>query len=424
MPVAIGFGLATLMLTSAMLLRSHNDTMTANLQEATGSSLNVSEGGVTRVQSFINNHRPVATYNLSDWANARTTVSTVAQCQPPDTAQITAFVNAARTWQNVDPSDPGKGQFRLVNYTYVPSNSALPNAAPGTGILEVEGRLTNTSSINALRVTIPVQSGDMSGVPIPGLWMNRGAPGNNTIQGNVLTNDCTVPLSSITTTGVDPNTNEPYRAYYTTMQFPPVPTQPPSNQLNTLPRNAFSNNNTNHVVLPHSSDRPTTRLLNNGRSVQVYEYSIDNLRIPQNGSLTITPGTRVTFYLNGDIDRGGNIVHDCTAAPAGVECRPTNFQIYGYGPVGSTICLNGNNFIDMFILAPNYTVGVAGAGGDGGIRGSVWVRDWSNGGSCGSNTNNITVLQTADWDLMSVMPLNLPPRFSPASLWQRQEARP
>lgn len=422
MPVAIGFGLAILMVSATLLLRSQNDDVTANLQEATGSSLNVAESGVAKVQSFINNNRSVATYNLSAWTNARTTVSTNNLCGATSTTDVVAYAAAARNWQNVDPSNPSKGQYRVVNYTYVANDSTRPNSAPGIGTLQVEGRLTNRSSVNALRVTIPVQAGDMSGVPIPGLWLASGPTGGNAIRGNVLTNDCTVPLSNYRVTGTDPS-NEPYRAYYTTMQFPALPTQPAANTLNTLPQNLGNN-----PVLPQANDRPTTRTLNNGRTVEVYEYLINgNLSIPNNSSLTITPGRRVTFYLNGSINSGGNIIHDCSTLPVGstVECNPTNFQIFGYGPVGSRICINGNRYIDTFILAPNYSAGVAGAGNNsGGIRGSVWVRDWDNGGGCGSNTQNVTVIQTGSWDLMSVMPLNLPPRFAPISTWQRQPAAP
>ncbi|HEY9620051.1 MAG TPA: hypothetical protein V6C78_06765, partial [Crinalium sp.] len=157
----------------------------------------------------------------------------------------------------------------------------------------------------------------------------------------------------------------------------------------------------------------------NGQSVQVYEYRVDNLDIHNSKDLTITPGRHVTFYLNGNIERGGDIIHDCSVAP-GSGCQPTDFQIFGYGPAGSYICTNGNRYIDTFILAPNYYAGVAGSGGgQGGFRGAVWVGDWSNGSGCGSNTTNITVVQTADWNAIGLTPRNLPPKLAPASTWER-----
>jgi len=419
MPLAIGFGLAIMMVTAAMLLRSHSDNTTAALQEATGSSLNVAESGLTRIQTFVNNNRPIATYSMSDWLQAPTRMPNLRPCSPTNPNQVVNFANAVRQWQNVDPADPSKGQFRLVDYVYTASDPTRPHKAPGTAVLEVEGRLTNRSSISSLEVTIPINPGDIIGVPIPGVWLAQGGIGGNRIAGNVVMNDCNTSPDSINTTGIDPNTGEPYESQHTDLVFPELPPQP-NPPLNTLPNNIQDN-----LVIPRSGDQAVSRQLNNGETVQVYEYVLNDLQIHQNASLTIRPGRRVTFYLNGDIERGGNIRHDCTTAPPGVYCSPTNFQVYGYGPVGSSICLNGNNYIDMFILAPNYTVGVAGGGGgQGGIRGSVWARDWSTGGSCGSNTSNTTVVQTANWDMLGLVPQNLPPRLGPLRVWQRQEATP
>jgi hypothetical protein len=362
----------------------------------------------------------MATYNLNDWLQAPTQMPNVTACSPTNTNQIASYATAARNWQNVDSTDPSKGQYRLANYTYVPSNPSQPHKEPGTGVLEVEGRLTNRSNISRLQVSIPVQPGDIIGVPIPGVWIAQGGIGGNRIQGDVMTNDCNAALSSINTTGVNPDTGDPYQAQYTNLQLPALPAQP-NPPLNTLPGNISTN-----VVLPRPGDQAVTRQLNSGQMVQVFEYVLNNLQIAQSSSLTITPGQRITFYLNGNISRGGNIRHDCTTAPVGVRCTPTNFQVFGYGPVGSSICLNGNNYIDMFILAPNYAVGVAGGGGgQGGVRGSVWSREWSNGNSCGSNTSNTTVVQTATWeDMVGLMPQNLPPQVAPISTWQRQEATP
>ena len=159
----------------------------------------------------------------------------------------------------------------------------------------------------------------------------------------------------------------------------------------------------------------------------MYEYSVPGaVNLHNNSSLTITPGKKVVFYLDGNIPKGGDINHDCTAynaASPATLCKPTDFQIFGYGPAGSQICRNGNNYLEAFIFAPNYEVGVAGSGGGaGGIKGSVWINDWSNGSGCGSNTSNIVVEQTANWNELGLKPRNLPPKIAPTALWQRQEA--
>jgi hypothetical protein len=415
LPTALGFGLVILLVASALLLRSQDDRVDASIQRASSSSLNVTEGGITRLQAFIDANRPVATYNLSQWLTASTSMTNLSVCSNPTPATVEAFATAATTWQNIDPADASKGQFRLANYTYIADNTAQPHSTPGRGILEVEGRLPDQQSVNRVRITIPVQPGDVIGVPVPGVWVVTGGTQNNTIEGNMLLNDCSVSPSQVRITGDDPRTGLPYQMRHTNIRLPALPTRPlPA--LNSLPSTTIDSN----ITLPRLTDVPVTRTVN-GQTVQVYEYDVSNLNIANNKTLTITPGRRVTFYLTGNIERGGDIVHSCDGVPASTGCQPTNFQIFGYGPTGSYICTNGVGYIDAFILAPNYYAGVAGSGGgQGGIRGAVWVGDWSNGSGCGSNTTNITVRQTADWNAIGLTPQNLPPKLAAASTWERQ----
>jgi hypothetical protein len=174
----------------------------------------------------------------------------------------------------------------------------------------------------------------------------------------------------------------------------------------------------------NSIDTATTKVIN-GQSVQVYEYLVNSINMSGNSTLTITPGQRVTFYLDGDIDSQGNsnVVHSCQDAANNPipNCKPTDFQIFGYGGSGSKICLIGNKVIEAFILAPNYTGGVSGAGGGaGGIKGSVWLGSWSTGGSCGSNTTNSVIQQQARWDELGLTPKNLPPKLGGGGSWGQQ----
>ncbi|MDX2211842.1 MAG: hypothetical protein SFY66_01010 [Oculatellaceae cyanobacterium bins.114] len=416
LPISLVCGLIILLLGGTLLLRSQNDQVTASMQQAADSSLNTTEGGVTRIQAFIEANRAIATYNLSDWLTATTTLSAqFSSCSATTTAQIVNFATTATSWQNIDPQNPSRGQFRLVNYTYVADNPAQPRSTPGRGILEVEGRSQNQQSTNRLRITIPILAGDVTGTPVPGLWLAEGGTSNNRIQANVLLNDCSTPLNNISVTGNDPATGQPYRAQYTDLRIPALPPIP-SPLFNSLSTNINTN-----VTLPRTQDVPTVKVIR-GQTYQVYEYDVASLNIANNRSLTIRPGSMVRFYLRGSISRGGDIIHNCTGASS--TCTPTNFQIYGYGPQNSSICLNGNNRIEAFILAPNYSVGVAGTGGgQGGYFGAVWTRNWSNSGSCGSNTSNITVTQTANWDFIDTLPQNLPPKLSPASTWERLVAQ-
>jgi len=168
----------------------------------------------------------------------------------------------------------------------------------------------------------------------------------------------------------------------------------------------------------------------------IYRYSVTSIDIDGSNKVIITPGNKVTFYLNGDMHIQSEIRHNCAAG----ACNATNFQIYGYGnthdshTIGgvqvSHICINGSGATYGFILAPEYTIGVAGSGGSAGFIGSVWTKQWNPhpGGisSCGSNTTNTVVTQTADWDALGpeLAPKNIPPKLGSISSWQRQEASP
>ncbi|GAB4384954.1 MAG: hypothetical protein Kow00121_49210 [Elainellaceae cyanobacterium] len=442
MPVAIGFGLVAILVAGILLIRTQDDKATASLQRASDSSLNIAEAGLTRIQAFINTNRLIATQNWSDWNTTLNTNRTTNDCSGISQQDQVAIASAFATWQDIDPTDASKGQFRILDYVYTPDSSQT--RLPGKGELMVQGRLPDQQSIQQIKVTIPVQRDD-SNTAIPGLWLTNAVTrpngaievtDNNQVDGNALINDCRVNLSTIRVT-------PPHVARYTTRPFPPLPSNP-SSARNTLTssdipsgggsgggngngngRNSSSSTSTSTtpgLTLPRSTDVASTKTLADGQTAQVYEYWVANdLRIPQSSSISITPGMRVAIYLNGSLNGngGGDIVHDCAGA---TNCRPTDVQIYGYGAVGSRICLNGNDQLYAFILAPNYTAGVAGAGAGGGFYGAVWAKEWSTSGSCGSNTTNAVLHQTADWDLSDLIIEALPARLAPISAWERQEA--
>lgn len=476
LPVAMGMGLVMILVATTMLIRSQGDQVTASAQKATNQGLSAAETGITRFQDLINTNRIIALYRdcqgtrssgacldsgtTLSWANPTTIPGINAACTGGGASTVTAA--SATTWTPVDPSNLSLGQYRLDSYVYpAPGTPGTVGVAPGTGQLTVEGRVnqedangdgdnTDVADISVgtattkLQVNVPVQQGDLNSVPIPGAWIGTGGTGNNTIQGNVLLNDCSAALNSVTVTGTDPSTGQDYVKQHTSMTFPTPPTKPtfiPNQVLGTIDGGTMSGlgatsigGSHERLTLPRASDVP------NG---SVYEYSVSSINIPNNSELVITPGQKVKLYLDGGIASGGDIIHSCGSlnedinsngvldsgedsngnGVLDVTCQPTDFQIFGYGPVGTQICMSGNNSIEAFIFAPNYTVGVAGSGGGaGGIKGSVWAKDWSNGSGCGSNTSNIVVVQTASWTSLGLTPQNLPPRLSPISSWQRQEA--
>lgn len=435
LPVALGFGLVTILVAGTLLIRTQDDKAIASLQRTSDSSLNVAEAGVTRIQAFINLNRLIATKNWGDWNTTLNTNTATNANDCTGTSQQDQVGIAARfaNWQNVDPSDPSKGQFKILDYVYTPDSSSA--SLPGKGVLTVQGRLPDQASqhqgipVQQIKVTIPVLRDD-SHTAVPGLWLTNAvtrangtiqATENNQIVGNALINDCRVDLSTIRVTSS-------HIARYTTRPFPPLPLNP-SSAPNTLSSSAIRNSSS--LTLPRTTDVSTTKTLPDGRTVQVYEYWVDeqNFRIPQSSTLNITPGMRVAIYLNGSLNEngGGDIMHDCAGA---TNCYPTNVQIYGYAELPgyrsttASICLNGNDRLYAFVLAPEYTAGVAGAGSSGGIYGAIWAEDWSLGRGCGSNTQNGVVRQTADWDLSDlIVETPLPAKLAPISTWERQETR-
>jgi uncharacterized membrane protein YgcG len=162
----------------------------------------------------------------------------------------------------------------------------------------------------------------------------------------------------------------------------------------------------------------------NGQSTYVYSVTGD---IPSGTTINVTPGQRVVIFLSGSIENNVEINH-CGNLSAS-QCNPLNFQIYGTGSWGEQICMNGNRRIEAFILAPNYRVGVqGGGGGQGGIKGAIWAKTWSNPDTkidsqdCASNTSNVVVEQTGNWNDLGVSPKFLPPPISGIREWKQTNA--
>ncbi len=309
---------------------------------------------------------------------------------------------------------------RLIDGTATATTGKFfPTTTPGTGTLKLEGQVgTNFSATSDLQVNISVQAGDISSVPVPGLWLNSGGmSGGQKVQGNILLNDCSISASSTTYQDIDratnkpyidPDTNQPYQTKQTSVNFPALPTKPA-----TIPNTLTLNSHTN-ITLPDTVNH--TFSTKNGQTV--YEYSV--AEIPRGANITITAGQKVIFYLDGNIEKGADVTHNCGTV---ASCKATDFQIFGYNSTGSPyLCFNGNNHIDAFIFAPKYSAGVAGGGHSGGFYGSLWVNDFTNAPSCSSSSSHTVVFQSANWAALGLTPKNLPPKISSITSWQRQEA--
>ncbi|BFM39140.1 hypothetical protein OLK001_10660 [Synechocystis sp. LKSZ1] len=488
MPLVIMIGLIVIIVGAILLQKGRQDQMTAVSQKQSAQALSVAEAGITRIQNLVlGTYAPLypdcetvvpsdapagwdsakmgrnssgvclndgggTTSPVLSWANMTSTNSVVKSnlnvCSGnpgtgPDSIDRSTLIKAValnnQTWQSLDSTNPSKGQYRIVSYRFTPQASPSPSylpKPPGTGILTIEGRVNQSDGNNAtarIEVSIPLTP-NTTPFSVPGVWITNGGTGNNTINGDVLLNDCNVALNTI-------NVVSGNKVTYTNQQFPTRPTVTCTGFGNSSNNFSFAGSGTSPtslnylespsgtITLPRGTDQDDVP----GSTEGTYHYCVNEVAFNSGTNrITITAGKKVQFYLGKSINVGANseIVHNCTGYSGSGSCVPTDFQIYGYDDSTSpqpSICLTGNNYLETFILAPAYKVGVAGSGGGaGGIKGSVWAKQWSNGGGCGSNTSNIVVVQTAEWNELVDnlgLPQYRPPALSPISNWSRRQVQ-
>jgi hypothetical protein len=410
LPIAMGFGLIVLVLGASTIVRSQSDRVTSIAQRSTGQSLNAAEIGVARFQERLQLHRASARYPACvNWqpgtdlqpvtsddicADTGSTASWFSPANIPDLnitcngadGYSTLPAIATRAWQNIDASDARRGQYRLIDYTYNPTTQQ--------GTLVVEGRVNPDNSDNMgttrLSVQIPVRS--VQGI-VPGLWV-KDSVNTQTIQANIV-GSCTGAITASPDTGYSVSQSG---------QVMPDPPAKPTSAIVDLGASMPSD-----LTLPRDTDTPNAE--------GVYQYSVGSI----NESFTITPGEKVSIWLEGDLDLQGEqkaIQHQCGTT---ANCSPFDARIYGLSSNG-TLNLGGNPAIcDVFFHGSNYTVSLngggqaQGCGGGANNNGIYWVKSWSGGGE----GNHIALNQTnATWEKAPIQP---PPTIAPINTWERQQ---
>ncbi|QHV00750.1 pilus assembly PilX family protein [Synechocystis sp. CACIAM 05] len=473
LPMAIMVGLVLTVIGIVMMQRSMFQQNDSSSKAATDKAQNAAEAGVTRIVNLLNEPRrrflatlpacvnpslrtagqacsDVSTGTdtvVPNWQNLSTTQirnwsGADVACKTIDSTVLTDVqtISNSAAWQSLP-----QGKFRLVGYKYTDANGAIlpPGDVPipngGVGILTVEGTVNEGQANEAksrIEVKIPVKPGPPETISVPGLWVTDAASdgsivGNNTIAGDVLVNDCNGNLA-----GVSFPTGSAYTAKFTNLDMPAVPPLPGTcsniatiNDTLTLPRTTGA-----------TPDAPTTVTLNNGSTVPAYVYCIGNINL-NGGGKTLTVNTldssnqrhMVIFHVTGNVNVQGNakILHECPMTGNPVNCtaypnyRITDFNIYGRAPAPTgggplpQICLAGGSYVDAFVLAPEYEYGVAGGGGNGGVRGTVMVKQISNSTGCGSSTNNVVITQTGNWEdqVQGIKPQATAPILGSLSGW-------
>jgi Tfp pilus assembly protein PilX len=450
LPMVIMVGLVLTVIGIVIMQRSLFQQNDSTSKAATDKAQNAAEAGVVRITNLLNDpqRRFLATLPacvsprlrtagqacsdvstgtgtvVPNWQNLSETQirnwsGTDVACKTIDSTVLTdvqALSNSA-AWQSLP-----QGKFRLVGYKYTDASGAIlpagdvPIPDGGVGVLTVEGNVNEGQANEAksrIEVKIPVKPGPPEVITVPGLWVTDAASdgsivGNNTIAGDVLVNDCGGNLS-----GVSFPTGSSYTAKYTNLDMPAVPPLPAPADCNDIP----TINNT--LTLPRTTDVLKTATLNNRTTVPAYFYCINSINL-NGGGKTLTVNTldssnqrqMVIFHVTGNVNVQGNakILHQCPMTGNPVNCttypnyRITDFNLYGRAPAPTggfplpQICLAGGSYVDAFVLAPEYEYGVAGGGGNGGVRGTVMVKQISNSTGCGSNTSNVVITQTGNWE--------------------------
>ncbi|WP_309745120.1 hypothetical protein [Chamaesiphon sp. OTE_20_metabat_361] len=412
-PLALGMGLVTIIVAASLIGRSQSDTVTNNSQREIDRALSVSEAGIARFQSFLDRHRFLATKDLSLWSNTIAVLPSVQTgCHLINLTSATtqASILKNHNWIDLDPSDPRKGRYKIVDYQY----------QNGIGKLTIAGeisRYNNSQNIakNTLLVKIPVGSESAKIAP-PALWANTfDLHSSHKITGQVRGVTCPqlpavdadgivgIGSSNIAIVGGIPG------GEIIADPFIPIP------PAKTAPNTAISISAvTSSIKFPRPGD------LHDANNEYHYLVDIDNftsnhsikLQDPDRIELNVAPGQKVNLYLKGNIDLAGS-------QTANVNSTHPNLRIYG-SPQTLLLTIKDTASITAFIHAPFANVksiSAAPANPSKNITGAVWVNSWDSM----TSPNNLPIIQMGDWADFGIAKPAQPSQLSPISSWQRVE---
>jgi hypothetical protein len=428
LPLAVLIGLILMVTGITMIMRAQGDQSKVIAQKVRADSLTSSETGVARVQDLLNSVRVMARFNSNCpsgdcWQTAQVVPTpspglqkdlkklyTAAACSDPNAAAtLSAKIDELRGLSGGQWFDLGNNRYyRVVGYNFDDTNP--PPDGLGWGVLTLEGLsrtsaatdLTNididrdsddnAASRNRVVVTIPILaspppsfgSSAFTRTTVPALWISEGkADDGAKFQGDVVEDvespECNINQSKIQQPTSDAP-NPPYTAQFVGVTFPGLPPIPDGDTIPNLGDIESSE------TFPRTGDTASTS--------GVYEYIVDNINLDEEDDekITITPGQRVVFYVKGNIN--GAIEHNCGTT---TYCKSGNLQIYAYNQPSSDapqICLRGNQRLEAFIFAPDYSLGKTGTGD---FIGAVWGKNWGQITDCPSNSGEVAVTQRVEW---------------------------
>ncbi|TRV49939.1 MAG: hypothetical protein EWV53_10630 [Microcystis panniformis Mp_MB_F_20051200_S9] len=422
LPFAVLIGLILMVTGITMMMRAQGDQSKVIAQKARADALRSSEAGVTRVQDLLNSVRVMAKVDSNSnctpkgcWQTAQVVLNpstdlqedlkklyTAASCSDPNAAAtLSEKIDELRGLSGGQWFDLGNNlYYRVVGYNF--DNTNPPPNGLGWGVLTLEGLSLspqgdpnnidgdNAASRNRVVVIIPIFPSRplaFTRTTVPVLWVSEGAmvSGQDSVdfQGDVVNLECDINRNDIKQP--TPALNPPYKAQFidnTIVPFPNLPAIP--NNLRPEQQNLEL---TSSETFPRTGDTPSP----NG----VYEYIVNNINLSGGHNITITPGQRVVFYVKGNIN--GAIEHDCSSVTEPTVCKPGNLQIYadnGLGSAAPEICLKGDQRLEAFIFAPDYSLGKS---GNGDFVGAAWGKNWGKNSGCVSGSSAAAVGQGVEW---------------------------
>jgi hypothetical protein len=416
LPLALGLGLVMIIVAATIIGRSQSDRATTSSQRETNRALSISEAGIIRVQSFLDRHKFLATKNLNQWSSTLNNLTSVqSNCQSIDLNKAKQQVGLfqASTWLDLDPNDPNKGRYRIVDYQY----------QNGIGKLTIAGEINtyntndNKSSSN-LNVEIPIGSESAKIAP-PGLWANTFNLSTNQqvtgqIQGVICPQLANIDPDGIA--GVDTNNisliNGVPSGQIIADPFTPIPSpKVPPNTAISLPAITTS------IKLP----RPNSVDLPDAKGEYHYLVDIDDpiskhsIKLQDLDSIEIDVGTtnnKVNLYLTGNVDLAGS-------KTINVNSAHPNLRIYGSSQTVKLI-VKDNASITAFIHAPfadAQSISSSTPNPSQNITGAVWVNSWESANS----SSQIPIVRSGDWADFGITKAEQPSQINPISYWQRIE---
>lgn len=466
MVMATGVGTAILIVGMSMMVRSQADSAKAYQQKVKAEALTAAEIGVTQVQAMLNENRALALLDADEWIsldnlddpnrveeiqkilqqvkktqgeNAGADQCGTSQESSSDVTEeqvtqiITSLKSKAKNYYSQDKLwlPAGKGEYRLVSYTFSETDS---ETGSGSATIVIEGRsgqdLAESNTRLQVKIGVSVEEETITGDSAineddyaPGLWLNdpnsTGVDGNSRIAADVMVNNCNIKF-------VGPSPGNPGHSAYVKLEDPnqyegkyvnwdKLPLPRTKEEIQGILNNANANTNqfinissgTSNEACTPNNNFSLPRIGHEPNSNGVYEYAVTSIGLSGNNSRTIQPGCKVRLHVLGDITMSGNagLEHNCSNNS---NCKFINFQIFGYGGTNNKVLLNGNGKIHAFIYAPDYYGGVNGGGNSGGFVGSLWMREWD-----ASSTNHLVLKQEATW---SDIPAELRPETSPEEI--------